>query len=299
MEFVLKTHNLTKIYNRETVLEKVDINIEKGSIYGLIGNNGAGKTTIMKIITGLLTQTSGEVTLFDNKHCDFAYSNIGSLIEHPGLYLHMTAVQNIQAFSKLNISDEGYSFEELLKLVGLDHAENKKVKSYSLGMKQRLGIAIALIGKPKFLIMDEPTNGLDPSGIRDIRNLLLDLNKNQSVTILISSHILGELNKLATCFGVINSGVMIKEFSKTELNFHKDNVIEISVEDVSLCSEALKRLDNKYTFVTSGENTLELFGDIEETELITNLENNGIKIDLLSKKSYNEEEYFLKLMGVF
>lgn len=210
MEYLIKMEHVTKKYGTSIAVDSIDINIKKGSIYGIIGKNGAGKTTILKIIAGLIKCNTGR--------CDFNERDItiGSLIEEPGLYYNLSAYDNLKA----KCLCRGCSCSEitdLLNLVGLSNAGNRKVKMFSLGMKQRLGIALALVGTPQLLILDEPINGLDPQGIIEIRNLLHKLNKEFNITIIISSHILDELSKTVTDYCIINNGHVLLEISKEEL----------------------------------------------------------------------------------
>ena len=198
MEYVIQTRDLTKAYGGILAVSHVDINVKKGDIYGFIGKNGAGKTTFLRMILGLAAPTSGEIVLFESKDLGEQRNKIGSIIETPALFPFMTASENMEAQRRLVPGATKEDAVSLIKLVGLDNDKKKKVKNYSLGMKQRLGIALALLGKPEVLLLDEPVNGLDPMGIIEIRELILKLNKENGITILISSHILGELSKLAT-----------------------------------------------------------------------------------------------------
>lgn len=215
MDTIIKTKDLTKNYGEKKAADLININVQKGDIYGLIGRNGAGKTTLLKMITGLIHQSSGGIELnFDDKS---KKNNIGILIESPGLMFEFDGKTNINLkMTALGIRRKGYE-EELLELVGLKGVK-KKVKEYSLGMKQRLGLALALIGDPELLILDEPSNGMDPQGMQDFRNLIQKLAKEKDITIIISSHILDELAKFATRFGIIDNGKMITEISAEELN---------------------------------------------------------------------------------
>ncbi len=212
MENILKVKSLTKMFGQNYAVNNVDMNINRGDIYGFIGRNGAGKTTLIRILLGLCEKNSGEVELFGSTNLLEGRDKIGCIIENPAIFPKMTAKDNIIAQSKVvGIKLSNTEIDDLLKTVGLDSSMKKKTKDFSLGMKQRLSIAIALVGNPEFLVLDEPTNGLDPEGIRDIRNLILSLNKEKNITVLISSHILGELHKLATRYGVIDNGKLIKD----------------------------------------------------------------------------------------
>lgn len=206
MEYAIQSFNLDKIYRRKKVLENVSINVPRGSIYGLVGRNGAGKTTLMRVLCGLAEVSKGNYRLFNSENLNEGYKRLGILIEKPGIFGDMTAIDNMEYFRKLYGIPEEECMKELLEAVGLDWKNKKKVKNFSLGMKQRLGIAISLIGNPDLLILDEPINGLDPQGVFEIRKLLIKLNEEKGVTIFISSHILSELFKMATNYGIIENG---------------------------------------------------------------------------------------------
>lgn len=217
-EYILCTRGLSKEYDGRLAVNDLDLNLRKGDIYGLIGKNGAGKSTLLKMISGLSKQTCGTITFSG----DLLQGNnlnvpIGTLIERPGLISNMSAYDNLK-MKKIFVNEKEYnSIDELLKLVGLYNERNKLVKSFSVGMKQRLGIAMALVGKPSLMILDEPINGLDPQGIVDIRNLIIKLNVEMGISMIISSHMLSELSKVATKYGIINNGKLIKEFTNEEL----------------------------------------------------------------------------------
>lgn len=211
MKNVLVTDQLSKTYYNQIILKKVSMNIPSGAIYGFIGLNGAGKSTFMRIIVGLCNQTSGSITLFENNSLYEGRKRIGCMIESPSLFENNTAFQNLKVYAKLMDCDREQNLRSLLHQVGLTDTGRKKVRNFSLGMKQRLGLAIALIGQPDFLILDEPTNGMDPVGTLEILNLLQELNRKRGVTILISSHILGDLTKIATTYAVIRKGSIVVE----------------------------------------------------------------------------------------
>ena len=219
MEVLVQTHNLTKQYRQHKVVSNVNLSVNKGEIYGLIGRNGAGKTTILRLLCGLAKPTEGEIILFGQKSHDMIYTQnrVGILIENPGVYPNMSAKDNVKLKClAMGISSEGY-IAELLADVGLSAADKKKVKHFSVGMKQRLGIALALVGNPELVLLDEPINGLDPQGIAEIREMIIKLNKEKGITFIISSHILGELSKIATSFGIIDKGELKKQILKTAL----------------------------------------------------------------------------------
>ena len=220
MEYVLSTKNLCKQYSKHLAVDNVSLHIKRGEIYGFIGRNGAGKTTFMKMVCGLAMPTSGEIELFDAKGSDVNMhrARVGNLIEAPGIFPNMNGINNIKCKCyALGIYKKGYA-EHLLETVGLKDAGRKKVKKYSLGMKQRLGIAMALVGGPDLLILDEPINGLDPQGIAEVRDMILKLRSERNMTIMISSHILEELYKIADTFGIINNGKLVQELSREELS---------------------------------------------------------------------------------
>lgn len=240
MENILKTVDITKKFSKKVAVSAVNMNIKKGDIYGFIGRNGAGKTTLIKMLVGLSQPTSGSIELFDSKNLNKARRKIGTVIEAPAFIPHLSARQNMLIQWTLLGSKDKSIIDETLKLVGLDNVGNKKVKKFSLGMKQRLGIAMTLMGEPEFLILDEPTNGLDPEGIIEIRQMLKKLNQEKGLTILISSHILGELSKLATRYGIINDGVLIDEFTEQELTERCQSSLIVKVNDINKACEILK-----------------------------------------------------------
>lgn len=222
MEYILTTQSLTKQYGRLKACNAVDMHLRQGEIYGFIGKNGSGKTTFMKMISGLSHPTSGEITLFGctggELHRQRIFSRIGTLIEAPGLYSGLTAKDNLKMKClACGVSSISKHCDELLELVGLAKFANKRAGSFSLGMRQRLGIAMALAAEPELLVLDEPTNGLDPQGIADMRSILRKLREEKGVTILISSHILEELSKIATCYGILNEGKLLMELTHEQL----------------------------------------------------------------------------------
>lgn len=300
-EIVLKTHNLTKQYGSQMAVDSVNMTINKGEIYGFIGQNGAGKTTLIRMITGLIHRTSGEVEIFGRRgdaQLDEVRTMVGSLVESPAFYGNMTAAENLEV-SRLvrNIAGKD-SIKEVLELVGLKDVEKKKVKNFSLGMKQRLGIANALIGNPRFLILDEPINGLDPISIVEIRELLKKINKEKEVTMLISSHILGQLSELATHYGIINNGRLIEEFSAKELNDRCRRYIEIQVNDAQKAVVLLEKELHATDYVVLPDQTIQLFSHLDNVSKITALlSSNGLEIEKIGLKGQNLEEYFVNIVG--
>ena len=298
MENILKTVDITKKFSKKVAVSAVNMNIKKGDIYGFIGRNGAGKTTLIKMLVGLSQPTSGSIELFDIKNLNKARRKIGTVIEAPAFIPHLSARQNMFIQWTLLGSKDKSIIDETLKLVGLDNVGNKKVKKFSLGMKQRLGIAMTLMGEPEFLILDEPTNGLDPEGIIEIRQMLKKLNQEKGLTILISSHILGELSKLATRYGIINDGVLIDEFTEQELTERCQSSLIVKVNDINKACEILKSELNTDKFSVLNENTLEVFDFVDNPGKVNSiLAKNDIIIDSISKKSVDLEDYFMKVIG--
>lgn len=301
MESVLKTCNLTKQYKENTAVDSLNMNILKGDIYGLLGENGAGKTTIMRMILGLIKPTNGSVELFgeelteDKKHI---LARVGSIIEFPGFYGNLTAVENLNIHRKLmGIPDES-RIREVLEIVGLTEVANKMAKDFSLGMKQRLGIARALLHNPEFLVLDEPTNGLDPMGIMEIRKLILDLSKKRHITVLISSHILSEVQQLATRLGIMHKGKLLEEVDSEDLKKKNRHYIDLKVgndrETVVILEQKLGIKD--YLISKAGE--IKIYEKLNETSNINKaLINNNIEVKEISLMRDSLESYFLNLVG--
>lgn len=300
-DIILKTHNLSKRYGHELAVNNINMTIKKGDIYGFIGQNGAGKTTLIRLITGLINQTSGGIELFGKtteKDLNEVRSMLGSLIESPAFYGNMTAKENLEVSRLVRNIPSKENIDEVLKLVGLHDTGKKKVKDFSLGMKQRLGIANALLGNPRLLILDEPINGLDPMGIVEIRELLSKINREKEMTILISSHILGELSELATTYGIIKDGQLIKEISQDKLQEECRQYIELVVDDTKFAVTILEEdldileyevLDDKKMKIYSN---LDVVGKINST-----LAKKGLIVERIGLKGMNLEEYFVELIG--
>lgn len=301
MDYILNTTKLSKKYRRFTALNALDMHIPKGAIYGFVGKNGAGKTTLIRIICGLQEPTDGSYTLYGkmNHSPDIAKarSRMGAVVETPSIYLDMTAEENLkQQFQILGIP----SYDEipgLLQLVGLEPSalRKKKAKNFSLGMRQRLGIAIALAGHPDFLALDEPINGLDPEGIVEMRELILKLNHEHAITVLISSHILDELSKLATHFGFIDHGQMVKEISAADLEKQCRKCISVTVSNTERLSQALEKNNISYE-ITGGEQA-DIFADISITRLVGELNQTGCELISATNKDESLESYYIKLLG--
>ena len=295
-EYVIETSNLTKKFSNKAVVDKVSMHVRKGDIYGFIGKNGAGKTTTMKMILGLLNVTEGEIKINGSNNLDKERSKIGSLIENAGLYKNATAFENMKRFSIL-YGGSDTEIKEILEFVGLAQTGSKKAGQFSLGMKQRLGIAIALLGNPEILILDEPINGLDPQGIKEIRDLIIKLNKERGVTFLISSHILDELAKITTRYGIINSGELVEEIDAKELLNRSKKNLKITVNDINKSLELLKN-NNFLNEYEVKDNSIILYGDFKESSLINKLlVENNISVSELTTNEDAFEEYFIERIG--
>ncbi len=297
MEYVLRTEKLSKSFGGKKAVDKVSMRIKKGEIYGFIGKNGAGKTTLMRLVLGVAEPTGGRISLFDGQPLNDARHRIGALLENPCLYKNCTAYENLKRFSLLTESNSK-QIRNTLKLVGLDKTGSKKVGKFSLGMKQRLGIAIALLGDPEFLILDEPINGLDPAGIKEIRDVILRLNREKGITFLISSHLLDELAKIVTTYGIINDGKLIEEISAAELEHRCRHQLRITVDDPKKAYALLSCLTGAGSIKLDG-NTLYLYTYIDRSADINRLlVRHGIRVSELDIQSDRLEEYFLERLGV-
>ena len=294
MEYIVQTENLVKKYGDKTVINNVCIHVKKGEIYGLIGKNGAGKTTLMRLILGLARPDGGNILLYDSDKLDEQRRKIGSLIEAPALYKNVSAFENMKRLSILSpTSDE--KINEILNLVGLGDVGKKKVGDFSLGMKQRLGLALTLLGEPDLLILDEPINGLDPAGIKEIRNIIVDLNK-KGVTFVISSHLLDELGKIATTYGIVHNGE-IEEVTAKDLKEKCQKSIRISVNDAQKAKEIIENLDSKYK-VTISDDAVIIADEIKDAQLINKtLITAGIEVFELKVESLDFEDYFIARLG--
>lgn len=299
MEYVLQTDNLTKCYKNIPALDGLTMHIPKGAIYGFVGRNGAGKTTLIRLICGLQEPSSGSFSLFgirnDSKDIVNSRSKIGAIVETPAIYMDMTAEENLrQQYRILGISFY-VSIPEILKLVGLENTGKKKVRQFSLGMKQRLGIAIALSGDPRLLILDEPTNGLDPQGIVEMREMILKLNRKREITVLISSHILDELSRLATHYGIIDHGQMVKELSAQELNAACRKCVRVEVSDTSVLARVLDAMGVEYQIIS--DTTADVFASVNVTQLTLALAKEKCEVLSMQERDESLENYFLSLTG--
>ena len=297
MEYILETDNLKKQYGDFKALNGLTMHVPQGSIYGFVGKNGAGKTTLIRLICGLQTPTSGEFKIYGisykNSNISNARKKMGAVVETPSIFHDLTAYQNLKMqYDILGIKDYT-TINDLLKLVGLENTGKKLAKNFSLGMRQRLGIAIALCGNPEFLVLDEPINGLDPEGIVEIRKLIKKLNQERKITILISSHILDELSRVATHYGFIADGKIIKEMSAKE--FEEDSKKSVNIVTDGNIERILE--ENNYKYKLIHDNEANIYGEIGITPLVLLLYENGISVKKISENEENLEHYFFSLLG--
>jgi ABC-2 type transport system ATP-binding protein len=275
------------------------MNVPKGSIYGFVGKNGAGKTTLIRVICGLQEPTGGDYTLYGRKNDDRqivkSRRRMGAVVETPSIYLDMTAEENLKQQYRIIGLPSFDGIPELLKLVGLENTGKKKAKNFSLGMRQRLGIAIALAGDPDFLVLDEPVNGLDPQGIIEMRELILKLNRERQITVLISSHILDELSKLATYYGFIDNGCIVKEMSAEELDAACRKCVRMEVTNANALARVLDGMNIEYKIIS--ETTADVFAKVNVTQFVTVLEKENC--DVLSMQEHDEslESFYMSLVG--
>jgi ABC-2 type transport system ATP-binding protein len=275
------------------------MNVPKGSIYGFVGKNGAGKTTLIRIICGLQEPTAGDYMLYGRKNNDReivkSRRRMGAVVETPSIYLDMTAEENLKQQYRIIGLPSFDGIAELLKLVGLENTGKKKAKNFSLGMRQRLGIAIALAGAPDFLILDEPVNGLDPQGIIEIRELILKLNREHQITVLISSHILDELSKLATYYGFIDNGCIVKEMSAEELDAACRKCIRMEVSDTKVLTRVLDEMNMEYKITSA--TTADVFAKVNVTEFVTALAKENCEIFSMQEHDESLEGFYMSLVG--
>lgn len=299
MEYVLQTEALCKQYGKFKALDGLTMCVPKGAIYGLIGKNGAGKTTLIRLICGLQAPTSGGYTLYGIENRDRRITKnrrrMGAVVETPSIYLDMTAEENLRQQYRLLGLPSFDGLNELLTLVGLADTGKKKARNFSLGMRQRLGIAIALAGSPDFLVLDEPINGLDPQGIIEIRELILRLNREKGITILISSHILDELSRLATHYGFLDRGKLVKQMSAEELEAACRKCVRMTVTSAGCAARVLDNLSLEYSFLSANE--LDVFGEIRITELVLALSREGCEVTSYHDHNETLESFFMSLIG--
>ncbi|WP_217595549.1 ABC transporter ATP-binding protein [Cohnella sp. GbtcB17] len=301
MESILKTSGLTKKYKTHTAVDGISLSLKKGEIYGFLGQNGAGKTTTIRMIMGLIKPTSGRIELFGKdaeSSRKSAFERIGSMIEIPGFYTNLTAVENLDIHRRMMGMGNKESIEESLEQAGLLDARNKRVKNFSLGMKQRLGIARALLHHPELLILDEPTNGLDPAGIKEVRQLIIDLASKRNIAVLVSSHILSEIQQMATKLGIVHRGKLVEEIEQQELQMKNRHCVEFKVSNER---EAVMLLEQKmdirdYSVPEPG--VIRVFEQLSESAAINRmLVENRIEVAEITMLRETLEDYFLSLTG--
>lgn len=299
MKYVLKTDSLSKNYKNFKALNGLTMKVPKGAIYGFVGKNGAGKTTLIRLICGLQEPTSGDYSLYgvsnSTKEILKSRRRMGAVVETPSIYLDMTAEENLkQQYQILGLpSFDG--LQDILELVGLADTGKKKAKNFSLGMRQRLGIAVALTGDPDFLVLDEPVNGLDPQGIIEMRELILKLNRERQITVLISSHILDELSRLATHYGFIDRGRMVKEISAEELEAACRKCVRVEVTDIKALTRVLNTMKVDYSIVS--DTKADIFAQIKVSELTKNLDKENCEVLTMQERDENLESYYVSLVG--
>ncbi len=300
MDYILETKGLTKVYGQKEAARDVSLHVPAGKIYGLIGRNGAGKTTIMRMISGLSVPTRGSYSLFGKTghEMEKMLKHVGVLIESPGLYSRFSGYENLKIKCiGMGISPKGY-VEELLKTIGLEGADRKKpAGSYSLGMRQRLGIGLALVGDPKMLVLDEPINGLDPQGIAEIRQLLVRLRDEKGMTVMVSSHILDELAKVADSYGIINEGTLLDEFSAEELHRRSGRFIRIRTDDPAATVRVLKEIGVEQ-IREEADGSLAVSEQMENTAAMSKaIVEAGIALQEICLNSVSLEDYYLGVTG--
>jgi len=299
-QYVVQTNNMTKKYRKHHVVDHVNMHVKKGAIYGFIGLNGAGKSTCIRMITGLTNQSSGSIELFgvsDKKSMDKARKRIGTMIEMPGLYPNMTAEQNLEVIRMQRGIPGRKCIEKTLKKVGLTDTKKKKVATFSVGMKQRLGIAVALLSNPELLILDEPINGLDPVGVIEIRQLLEQLNQEYHVTVIISSHILTEVHQIATHYGIIHEGKLIEQCTKEEVEEKCQSHLYLRVDNVEKATTILEENLQQADFDILPDGAIKLFTYVKEPLVVSRLlQKHGVLITEMTPQHDTLEGYFTRVI---
>ena len=294
---VIKLRDISKKRGQTEILNHLNMTVYQKDIYGFIGQNGAGKSTTMKIIMSLIKETQGQLELFDSLDNQINRSRIGAIIENPAFYPYMTAYENLKYYVQYKGIVEINSIEKVLKMVGLENVRKKKYKNYSLGMKQRLGLALALINNPDLLILDEPLNGLDPQGIVELREILSHLNKKYGITMLISSHILDELEMIATRYGFIHQGQMIEEITAEKLQEKLKKYISLDVENIGLASITLEQKLHTENFKVMDDHTIYLYDFVNESSLVaTTLIQEGVILNKMNISNVCCENYYISLI---
>ena len=299
MEYVLTTQNLSKSYSKFQALDHFTMHVPKGAIYGFVGRNGAGKTTLIRLVCGLQSPTAGSYSIYGIDYKDKRISKsrrrMGAVVETPAIYMDMTAAENLKQQYLLSGMPSYEGIDDLLALVGLENTGKKKARNFSLGMKQRLGIAIALAGDPDFLVLDEPVNGLDPQGIIEIRELILKLNRERGITVLISSHILDELSRLATHYGFIDKGRMVKEMSAAELEAACRKCMRVEVSQTAALSRVLEGVGVEYKILS--DTTADIYAKLNISELTHALDGVDCELIALTERDESLESFFMELIG--
>jgi len=300
-DWVLETKALTKKYDKQTAVDAINLHVPKGKIYGLLGRNGAGKTTTLRMVMGLIKPTSGEIDIFGKEAKENRkqiYPRIGSLIETPGFYQNLTGNENLQILARLRGVHRLDAVEYALSRVGLDKEPRKKVSQYSLGMKQRLGIAAAIMHEPELLILDEPINGLDPVGIQEMRSFLGALCEEENVTIVISSHILSEIEQLAHNIGVIHQGKLLEEVSIEDINRRNRRYIEFQVSNENKASVILEQQFNIFDYEVHEKGYIRVYSHLGQQGTLNKVfVQNEIEVSKIAINEDNLEDYFIKLIG--
>ena len=299
MDYILETRSLSKQYGHFKALDGMDMHIPKGAIYGLVGKNGAGKTTLIRLICGLQEPSSGSFTLYGTENRDKAIvrarRRMGAVVETPSLYPDMTAEDNLKMQYRVLGLPSFEGIGALLSLVGLENTGRKKARNFSLGMKQRLGIAVALAGDPDFLVLDEPVNGLDPQGIIEIRELILKLNRERQISVLISSHLLDELSRLATHYGFIDSGHMVREISAAELDTVCRKCVRLVVSDVKPLGRVLDSMGIEYNILSPTQ--ADVFARVNLSGLVNALAKEDCELIAAQERDESLESYYVNLVG--
>ncbi len=296
---VVQTKMLCKSYGKKRAVDQLSMTVRQGDIYGFIGRNGAGKSTALKMLAGLAAPDAGEIALFGKPVTDaVARRRTGILIESPGIYPKLSAQENLMLKATLlGLADGKERMRELLAMVGLSGVERKAVRQFSMGMKQRLGVAMALLGSPDFLILDEPINGLDPEGMSEVRELLQRLNRERGITILLSSHILGELHKIATCYGIIRDGRLVQEISAKELEEKSQDYLYVRVDRPKEAAVCLERKLGMTAYEVRPQGELRIFDTCTGEQISRAFGEEGIAVQELYRHKMGLEEYFLNQMG--
>ena len=299
MDYILETRSLSKHYGRFKALDGMNMHVPKGAIYGLVGKNGAGKTTLIRLICGLQEPSGGSCTLYGTENRDKAIvkarRRMGAVVETPSLYPDMTAEDNLKMQYRVLGLPSFEGIDQLLQLVGLENTGRKKARNFSLGMKQRLGIAVALAGDPDFLVLDEPVNGLDPQGIIEIRELILKLNRERQISVLISSHILDELSRLATHYGFMDSGRMVKEISAEELDAVCRKCVRLVVSDVKPLARVLDSMGIEYNILSPTQ--ADVFAKVNLSGLVNALAKENCELIAAQERDESLESYYVNLVG--